>query len=107
MNILLTVLGWLAWNIGLFSFEKDKADDKGEVFDVRKYVRCYWDNWLFSAIFIPILIIVGIKQLGLEALPIDDAAHMKWNDLYYLGAGCAAEAAKYFTQRIIKKFSSQ
>lgn len=95
MNILLTLLGWLAWNFGLFTMEKDKADDLGKPFDLRHYAACYWDNWLFSLIFIPILIIMGIRGLGLEALPIGDFEHLKWNDIYYLGAGCFAEIAKY------------
>lgn len=107
MNILLSLLGWLAWNFGLFTMEKDKADDEGKDFDIRHYVYCYWDNWVFSAIFIPILIIFGIKGLGLNAVPIGDFEDLQWSDAYYLAAGCLAEIAKYYITLIRKKWNSK
>lgn len=102
MNILLTVLGWLAWNFGLFSWEKDKADNEGKEFPILQYVKKYWDNWLLSALFIPILIIIGIKGLDLSPLPLGDVKDMKWSDLYYLLSGAASEAAKVGIQKVFK-----
>ncbi len=106
MNILLTLLGWLAWNFGLFSMEKDQVDAEGKPMDLKRYASCYWDNWVFSLIFIPILIIVGIKGLGFEALPFGDLEHFQWHDLYYLGAGAFAEIAKYYISLARKKWKA-
>lgn len=100
MNILLTVLGWLAWNIGLFSFEKDKSDDKDEKFSLIHYANKYWDNWLLSLVCVPILIIMGIKGLGLDAIPIGDFEDLHWNDIYYLCAGAFAEAVKVGIKKV-------
>lgn len=106
MNIALTFLGWIIWNFGLFSMEKDKADEKGEDFSIGHYTKCYWDNWLLSLFIIPILIILGIRGLGLEAIPLADLKGLKWNDIYYLGAGAFAEAVKYYIAVVRKKFMS-
>lgn len=103
MNIILSLLGWLMWNFGLFSFEKDKADDLNQDFDIRHYIKCYWDNWVLSLIMVPILIILGIKGLGLDAIPMLDIEHLKWSDSYYLGAGFFAEALKYYLAKLRKK----
>lgn len=107
MNILLTLLGWLAWNFGLFSYEKDKADDMDQPFPIGKYIGKYWDNWVLSLLIVPILIIAGIKGLHLEAIPIGDFKGMKWSDAYYLAAGPLAEILKYYTTIIIKKYKAQ
>ena len=104
MNIALTFLGWLIWNFGLFSMEKDKADEKGLDFSIKHYAKCYWDNWLYSLFFIPLLILLGIKGLGLEAIPMFDVQSLKWSDFYYLGAGFFAEALKYYIALARKKF---
>jgi hypothetical protein len=100
MNILLAFLGWLAWNIGLFSYEKDKYDDRNESFSLGDYAKKFYDNWLLSLVCIPILIIAGLKGLGLDAIPIDDFKHLQWNDLYYLGSGALAEIVKVLIKRI-------
>lgn len=106
MNILLVVFGWLIWNFALFSMEKDKADEAGEHFPIGPHVRKYWDNWVLSLLCVPVLIILGIKGLGLDAIPIDDLKHLRWNDAYYLGAGAITEVAKHYITVIIKKYKS-
>lgn len=107
MNILLALLGWIIWNFALFTIEKDKSDDADIAFDTKKYIRTHWDNWVLSAIMIPILIIIGVKGIGLDALPIGDFEDLQWNDLYYLGAGAITEVVKHYTVVIIKKYSTK
>lgn len=98
----MSLLGWLVWNIGLFSYEKDKHDDAEKEFDVVAYYKKYWDNWLLSLVCVPILVIIGMRGLGLDPIPLDDFKHLQWNDLYYFGSGALAEAVKV----IIKKISN-
>jgi hypothetical protein len=107
MNIILTFLGWLAWNWGLFVYEKDKYDALDQKFNIGHYAERYWDNWVLSLICAPILVILGIKGLGLTALPLTDIEHLKWNDLYYLASGLLAEALKYYISIAIKKFTEK
>lgn len=105
MNIVLVFLGWFIWNFALFTIEKDKHDDDGTPFPVKQYIKTHWDNWLLSAIMIPVLIIVGIKGLNLSALPFGDFEDFTWSDLYYLGAGAFSEMVKHYVVVIIKKYS--
>jgi hypothetical protein len=107
MNILLAFLGWLAWNWGLFVYEKDSLDALDQKFNVKHYAERYWDNWVLSLICVPILIIIGIKGLGLKALPVADVEDLQWNDMYYLASGLLAEAVKYYIALVIKKFTGK
>jgi hypothetical protein len=107
MNVLLALLGWLAWNFGLFSIEKDKADDEGKPFSVKHYTQKYWDNWLLSLLFVPILVIIGIKGLGFAAIPIGDFKDLKWNDLYYLGSGFFSEFLKISIVKLWRKWNTK
>jgi hypothetical protein len=93
-NIYICLIGWVAWNVGLFSFAKDDSDDIGKPFSVKAYVVEHWDNWLASLFAIPVLLVVGFYQWNLNALAqLGDAG--KWENLYYLGSGFFTEAAKY------------
>ncbi len=103
MNILLAFFGWLAWNIGLFSYLKDQADDLDQDFGVKAYAKKHWDNWLLSLVMVPILIIIGMKGIGLDAIPIFDIDHLQWNDIYYAGSGFFSEALKFGITQVAKK----
>lgn len=107
MNILLAFFGWLIWNFALFSMEKDKFDDAGQEFPIKPYLKKYWDNWVLSLFAVPVLIILGIKGLGLDAIPVDDLQHLRWSDAYYLGAGAITEIIKHYMTVIIKKYRGQ
>ena len=107
MNILLCILGWLAWNVALFSLEKDEYDERNETFHLGHYVSLYYDNWLLSLVFIPILVIIGIKGLELSAVPIGDFKDLKWHDMYYLGSGFFAELVKVTIKKLRKKWKSE
>lgn len=89
--IFAALAGWLAFNVLLFSTEKDVLDEVGQQFPVRDYVLKHWDNWLLSLVSIPVLLYVGYKQLNLGMIELDNP---QWNELYYLGCGFFAEAAK-------------
>ena len=93
-NYHIALIGWLAWNVAVFSFTKDDADDANLAFDVKSYAKTHWDNWLASLFMIPVLLIIGTKQLGMDALAALEIK-MKWSNLYYLGSGFITEAAKF------------
>ena len=100
-NFSITILGWFAWNVGLFSFTKDDYDDAGKLFPTKEYVQKQWDNWLWSGIWIPILLIIGYKGFDLNAFaPMEGLA---WSDLFYFCSGLAAESSKYAYRKWKKK----
>lgn len=93
MNLLITVVGWLAWNVIIFRIDKDQYDDRKEPFPLKQYALQSWDNWLTSACMIPVLLFIGHKGLGIPGAFVGfDVDNLEWSDLYYLGAGFLTEA---------------
>jgi hypothetical protein len=93
MNILITVIGWFAWNAIIFRIDKDQYDEKGIDFPLKQYALQSWDNWLTSACMIPVLLYIGYKGLGIEGAFLSiDVEKLEWSDLYYLGSGFFTEA---------------
>lgn len=94
--IFAVLTGWIAWNVLLFSMEKDKFDAEQKEFPLLAYVERTWDNWLVSFVFIPVLLYIGYKGLSLN--PFDEHP-IAWTDLYYLFSGFAPELVKYLINR--------
>lgn len=93
-NLAITFWAWFAWNVLKFSFDKDGYDDTGKMFPFKEYKNAHWDNWIASFVMIPILLFVGSKQLGLDALGQIDMKGLKWSDWYYLLSGFITELIK-------------
>lgn len=102
MNFIFTFLGWLAWNWFEFTQAKDIADDKGEIFDLKKYAYQKYDNWIWTLIIAFILLLIGNKELGMELVKHFDE-DLEWSDLYYLGSGVFSEAVAYFVRIVRNK----
>lgn len=103
LNIYVSLLGWLAYNVFMFSMAKDKYDNSNTKFPLRQYVAKVWDNWLASFIVVPILLWVGYRQLDIISNPLDEhAARIAWNDLYYLASGFATEFIMNLIKKIVK-----
>ena len=92
MNILITIFGWLAWNVIIFRIDKDQYDDKGTIFPLNQYVLQSYDNWLASLCMIPIILFLGYKGLGFNVLGQIGIDKLEWSDAYYLGSGFFTEA---------------
>lgn len=92
--------GWAAWNVLIFSLEKDKFDKEKKVFPIVEYIGYTYDNWLRSLVFIPVLLYIGYKGLGLNPLV---GGELKWNDIFYLCSGFAPELVIY----LYKKWKSK
>lgn len=88
VNALLAFFGWLAWNGIMFSVHKDE-DEKN--FNLKSYALEHYDNWLASLVVIPVLLIVGAKQLNIN---IEDVGNFEWKDCYYPLSGFIVEAIK-------------
>lgn len=101
-NFYIAILGWLVWNIGVFSFTKDEYDDTGKVFPFKSYANEHWDNWLFSLVMVPVILIIGDQGFGMDALAVLEIK-MKWSNLYYFGSGFFAEALRFIYKRWRKK----
>ena len=96
MNIVLTLLGWLAWNGFEFNMKKNVADAKDEAFPIGQYVSKKWDDWLMTLIIAALLLVIGHMGLGLDLLRVIDKDHpAEWSDLYYAGSGIIYEALKF------------
>lgn len=95
MNILVTLAGWLAWNVIIFRIDKDNRDEKGEPFPLKQYAIQSWDNWLSSLVMIPVILYLGYKGLGFNAFGSIGLSDLGWSDAYYLGSGFFTEAAIY------------
>src|SRR5687768_9470783 len=92
MNVLIALMGWLAYNFLMFSMEKDTFDDQGKAFMVLDYARKYWDNWVASLFMVPILLYFGYKGLGLDVFGFMDIENLQWSDAYYPATGFFTEA---------------
>jgi hypothetical protein len=94
-NLLITLIGWFAWNVWLFSFTKDEYDDTKQVFPVKQYALEHYDNWLASLAGIPVLLVVGHYGLGQDVMGVLEVGAVKWSNGYYLASGVIPELAKY------------
>ncbi len=94
MNALISLVGWIGWNVLIFHIDKDRYDDQGIKFPLGQYIMQSWDNWLASLVMVPILLYVGSKGLSLPGTLFAIDHDMAWSDLYYLGSG-------FFTECII------
>lgn len=92
MNLLVTLAGWLAWNVIIFRIDKDQYDDRKEEFPLWQYVKQSYDNWLASLVMIPVILFMGYKGLGFNVFSAIEIDHLEWSDAYYLGTGFFTEA---------------
>lgn len=97
LNIFITFIGWLAWNVLVFRLEKDKYDDEGKEFPLSTYIAKTYDNWLSSLLFVPIILFMGYRQLGFNAFGTIE--EIGWNDLFYVCAGFISEAVYYMIKK--------
>lgn len=108
MNFMISVLGWFLWNWGELEFRKRELDDDGNPntnFGFKEYREKKWTSWVGSIMCVPVLLWVGYLKLDLKPLEfITGENHGGWNDLYYLGAGCAWEMIIFSIIRINKFF---
>ena len=72
-------LGWFAYNIIIFSTDKDIADEENRRFPIIVYVRKQWDNWLSTAILTFVWIIAGAEIVGASG-------HGTWSNIMYLAS---------------------
>lgn len=92
LNFYVTVIAWMAFNAIKFSIIKDKLDDEGKHFPIRQYIEKTWDNWLASALCVPLLLWIGYRQLDIITNPVaEHTSTLKWNDIYYLFSGVISE----------------
>lgn len=81
----LVAVGWLLYNFGQFSIEKDLRDEHDTAFPVWPYIKKYWDNWALNGLVGLAIIAVGSNKFDVSQVGVE------WNDLYYLLPGPATE----------------
>jgi len=87
-NALGALIGWVAFNVGVFSLFKDENE---QTFNLISYTKEHWDNWLGSFVFIPVFLFAGHVGFNFEDIGIGG---VKWSDAYYVGSGFFFEAIK-------------
>lgn len=111
MNAFITIWGWLAWNFFWFMVEKDKFDDADKKFPFKSYAEKNWENWVWSAILIPILLFYARIGMGFDVFGQPDFNHLKWNDAYYPCVGLFSDVVgmllKLLRKRLSKMFKDE
>lgn len=109
VNIGIMFVGWAAWNWFWLTVEKDIADDKNEDFDFRAYKKKHWENWVWSALLMPILLYYGVKGIGLDVFGMPNLEHLKWSDAFYPCVGLFSDvvgmALKWSRKKLAKIFT--
>lgn len=86
-NAMLAFVGWLAWIVGDLVLKKDDFDDADQDYSLRGHFRKNWDNWLFSFLFI-ILVLGGGD--GLDVINSFDGSNIDWTNGFYMCPGPAS-----------------
>lgn len=92
------LFGVVLYNYLVFNLAKDELDDSRKKFSFRRYVKTKWDNWVWSILLVPVIVVYG-DQLWYYTMSYLEK-DWKFYDVLYLGAGVLAEGTYY----ILKKF---
>ena len=92
------VFGVILYNYLSFNLHKDELDDSGKQFSFKTYRKGRWDNWVWSILCVPVIVVYG-DQLWYYTMAYFEK-DWKFYDVIYLGAGVLAEGLYY----ILKKF---
>lgn len=87
------VFNWLA-----YMFTKDGYDDTRKKFRPKAYALRRWDNWVWSFLFIPIVVVYA-KEIFYYFM---QAYEKDWTfyDVVYLGAGALSEFVYYLFKKL-------
>ncbi len=93
------IFGVLLYNYLVFNIAKDEVDNTSKSFSYKRYVKTHWDNWIWSFILVPVIVIFG-HQLFYYLMQWQ-GWDWQFYDVFYLSAGVLAEGLYY----VLKKFS--
>jgi len=93
------LFGVVVYNYLLFVFAKDETDGTRKKFNWQSYKAERWDNWIFSFLMVPIIVIYG-EQLWYYVMEWQEK-EWKFFDVIFLGSGLLAEGL-YFGLKKIK-----
>lgn len=111
MNFLISVLGWMIWNIAEAQIEKgEKDNDQNDTttFSYKDYAKRHVLIWAGSLLCIPVLLWIGYRQLDIN--PMGDLLGIEakgWHDLYILGSGAAFEAFIFAVKKVQSYFKKK
>lgn len=98
---ILSAYGWLIYTVLMFNIEKDEYDNEDKHFSLWKYLVRNWDNWLLSALLVPVM--------ATKAVDIWNSIISIWDKtwpfypLYYLGVGALVELLYFGIKWVISK----
>lgn len=91
------LFGVVLYNYLVFNLAKDELDDSRKKFVFKRYAKAKWDNWVWSILLVPVIVIYG-DQLWYYAMAYFEK-DWEFYDVLYLGAGVLAEGLYYVLKK--------
>lgn len=89
IRILLSLYGLVLYHVFIFVVHKDDLDKRNISVDIKQYVKKYWDNWLFSALIIPVMVYFTPDILAIYN--IITGSNLKFSAVFYICMGFLIE----------------
>ena len=93
------LFGVLLYNWLAFTIEKDKFDHKNEPFNFKDYAAKAWDNWIWSLLCVPLIVLKG-DQLWYYVMSYY-GKDWEFLDVLYLSAGVVAEGLYWLLKKML------
>lgn len=94
------LFGVLIYNYLSFTIVKDEADDVSKNFKFKPYALKRWDNWVWSLLCVPIIVVYG-DDLWYYAMAYFEK-DWEFRSVVYLTAGVVAEGLYYLLRKALK-----
>ena len=91
------LFGVILYNYLVFNLAKDELDDSKQTFSFRRYAKAKWDNWVWSILLVPVIVIYG-DQLWYYVMAYFEK-DWQFYDVLYLLAGVLAEGLYYILKK--------
>lgn len=104
MKALFALCGWLLWNVGVFSLDKNDNDEKHTDFPLWQYVKEKYDNWIGSAICCGFLLLTMKLGFGVDVLKTINVANLVWSDALIGFSGPAWEILLWGIKKVRTQF---
>lgn len=91
------IFGVILYNYLSFNLHKDELDDTGKSFSFKTYRKSRWDNWVWSLLCVPVIVVYG-DQLWYYTMAYFEK-DWEFYAVIYLGAGVLAEFLYYVLKK--------
>ena len=110
-NFVISILGWLIWNIAEAEITRRQLNDDGNPatsFSPKEYAVSHIFIWCGSFLCIFVLLWMGYRQLDINPVGSLIGVETKaWHDLYILAAGAAFDAFIFGVKKVKSFFAKK